>query len=86
MAVDDLTGTYEFYMDHLADYETLLKEEPKRKNLSIAPKRKSFLEDRNPEKKIILSKKKLSLPAIQQTDKSREQSKSFLQKKVHRYG
>ena len=60
MAADELTGTYEFYMDHLADYETLLKEEPKRKNLSIAPKQKTkFLEDRNSEKKIVLPRKKL---------------------------
>ena len=46
MASDEMQGTYEFYMDHLADYETLLKENPLRKNLSIAPKNKKFfLED-----------------------------------------
>lgn len=66
MAVDDIEGTYEFYMDHLADYATLLEEEPKRKNLSIAPKHKTrFLEDRNSEKKIVLPKKKPTLPELQ---------------------
>ena len=86
MAVDDLTGTYEFYMDHLADYETLLKEEPKRKNLSIAPKKKtSFLEDRNSDKKIVLPRKKLGkeLPKIIISEIPKKQ---FLQKKVHQFG
>ena len=59
------TNTYEFYMEHLADYETLLKESPTKKNLSIAPKNKKiFLEDRSNVKKIILPKKKVILPAI----------------------
>ena len=67
MATDEMQGTYEFYMDHLADYETLLKENPLRKNLSIAPKNKKFfLEDRSKEKKIVLvlPQKKMTLPLI----------------------
>ena len=65
MAVDEMQGTYEFYMDHLADYETLLKENPLSKNLSTAPKNKKFfLEDRSREKKIILPRKKMTLPLI----------------------
>ena len=86
MAVDDITETYEFYMDHLADYETLLKEEPQRKNLSIAPKKKTpFLEDRNSDKKIVLPRKKPAkeLPEIIPSEIPKKQ---FLQKKVHRFG
>ena len=93
LAVDDLEGTYEFYMDHLADYETLLKEEPLRKNLSIAPKRKTtFLEDRNTDKKIVLPKKKLTLPLIpsqkieQILGDQNKPKKQFLQRTVHQYG
>ena len=64
MSTDEIEGTYEFYMDHLADYETLLKEEPSRKNLSIAPKnKKEFLEDRS--KAIVLPRKKMALPMTQ---------------------
>ena len=65
MATDEIQGTYEFYMDHLADYETLLAENPLRRNLSIAPKNKKFfIEDKNSEKKIVLPKKKMTLPLI----------------------
>ena len=89
MAADEYEGTYDFYMDHLADFESVLKDSPSRKNLAIAPaNKKLFHEDRGKEKKIVLPAKKTTFPLIK-IKKSEEPTiklpkpeiKPFLQKK-----